>query len=653
MQRTSNQPLFNILYIEDDKVSRDITSLLLKKLSTTLIVAEDGLDGFIKFENNSIDLIITDLAMPNISGIDFIKMIRDIDQEVPIVILSAHINNEILPQCINYGIQGYINKPINQETLEKQINNIKRTKNQSNLINEYHNITDASAIITKVNQYGIITYVNQTYCKVSGFTKEELIGQKHSFIRSKEESPQFFESVWNKVVQKKEIWMGVLKHKTKNGKLYYLKTTIQPIVNKNGEIEQFITLSIPVTDIVHHEKQLSDYMKQHKQSVLFLVKIEEFKYLKHSFTHKITKRLQDLFAKELLKHMPKESGFDNVFILNNGKFAFIQEDFNLLNKEELTRILKVFQQKVNQQKIKIGIVDYTLSIVCSLAYGEEAFENAKLGLTKILQNKEDFIVATNFLKDATKKSTEKLHKLNMLKDAISSYRIISHYQPIIDNKTLEIEKFESLVRLIDKEGNILSPYHFLDIAKEGKYYHEITSIVLKNSFRALFNTDINISVNLSALDMEDEKTKNEFFSLLEKYKTEAHRITVEIVEDEAIENTQNVQHFIRAIKAKGVKIALDDFGNGFSNFTRIQYYQPDYLKIDGSLVKNIEHDEFSKSLVETIVFFAKKHNIKTIAEFVENENIYNILKDLGVDYSQGYYFAKAGALDEFISGAVL
>jgi PAS domain S-box-containing protein len=649
LQNTLNQFLFNILYIEDDKLTREISTHVLKKFSTNLILAEDGLDGFMKFKSNSIDLIITDLAMPKINGTDFIKMIRDINQEVPIVILSAYINNEVLLKCINYGIQGYIHKPISEEILEKQINNIKKIKKQKSLIQEYHNITNASAIITKTNKNGIISYVNETYCKVSGYTKEELIGQNHSFIKSQNESPHFFTSVWNKIAHKKEVWTGVLKHKTKMGKLYYLKTTIQPIVDIDGEIEQFITLSIPVTDIVHHEKQLSDYLKQHKQSVLLLVKIEEFKYLKHSFTHKITKRLQKLFAKELLKHMPVECNFDNIYILNNGKFAFIKEDSNFVNKEKVSEILKIFQQKVNQQKIKIGIVDYTLSIVCSLAYGEDALDNAKIGLNKILKSKEDFIIATDFLEEATKKSNEKLTKFNMLKEAINSYKIISYFQPIINNQTLETEKYESLVRLIDKEGTVVSPYHFLDIAKEGKYYHEITSIVLRNSFRALFNSKINISINLSALDMEDEKTKNEFFLLLEKYKTETHRITIEVVEDEKIKNEKSTQEFIQKIKKYGVKIALDDFGTGESNFSRIQAYQPDYIKIDGSLIRNIENDKFTKDLVETIVYFAKKQNIKTIAEFVSNENIYNILKNLGVDYSQGHYFAKAGRLEEFIS----
>jgi len=347
--------------------------------------------------------------------------------------------------------------------------------------------------------------------------------------------------------------------------------------------------------------------------------------------------------------MPEECSFSKIYLLNNGKFAFVKKYNSFIDTESMSNSLQSFQSIVNQKKIKIATVDYNLSIVSSLAYGKDTFLNAEIGLKKILKNKKQFVVATNFLKKENENCSKKLNEFNMLKEAIESYNIISHFQPIINNKTLEIEKYESLVRLIDKFGNIISPYHFLETAKEGKYYHEITSIVLRNSFRALFNSNIKISINLSALDMEDTKTKDEFFILLKKYKTEAHRITIELVEDEKIKNEKETLIFIQNIKKYGVEIALDDFGAGLSNFSRIQSYTPDYIKIDGSLIKNIEDNQFSKDLVETIVFFAKKQNIKTIAEFVENENIFKILKDLGVDYSQGYYFAKAGALEEFIS----
>ncbi|MEA3228522.1 MAG: EAL domain-containing protein, partial [Campylobacterota bacterium] len=98
--------------------------------------------------------------------------------------------------------------------------------------------------------------------------------------------------------------------------------------------------------------------------------------------------------------------------------------------------------------------------------------------------------------------------------------------------------------------------------------------------------------------------------------------------------------FIHFVKSKGIKIAIDDFGAGYSNFERLLEYQPDILKIDGSLIKNIASDHFSRDIVETIVTFAKKQNIQVIAEFIENEEIFNIINELDIEFSQGYYIGK-------------
>jgi len=122
------------------------------------------------------------------------------------------------------------------------------------------------------------------------------------------------------------------------------------------------------------------------------------------------------------------------------------------------------------------------------------------------------------------------------------------------------------------------------------------------------------------------------------------RIVLEILEDEKFKNIEDMKKFINKTKEFGVQIAIDDFGTGYSNFRRVLEYKPDILKIDGTLIKNLEKDEFSKHMVEAIVAFSKKQNIKTIAEFVENEKIFNIVCDLEIDYSQGYYFGKADIL---------
>ncbi len=125
----------------------------------------------------------------------------------------------------------------------------------------------------------------------------------------------------------------------------------------------------------------------------------------------------------------------------------------------------------------------------------------------------------------------------------------------------------------------------------------------------------------------------------------ANRIVFELLEDEQVKDFQIVKDFILLVKTFGCKIAIDDFGTGYSNFERLLEYKPDILKIDGCLIKDLDTNSYSKSVVRTIVSFAKEQNIKTIAEYVENETIFNIVKELGVDYTQGYYFSEPKPLN--------
>jgi len=189
----------------------------------------------------------------------------------------------------------------------------------------------------------------------------------------------------------------------------------------------------------------------------------------------------------------------------------------------------------------------------------------------------------------------------------------------------------------------------LDIAKKSKYYPQITNLVLEHSFKALENTDKDISINLSAIDIELKSTRRKILSLLEKYKEDSKRVVFELLEDESVKNFNVIKEFVKEVKKFGAKIAIDDFGAGYSNFERLIDFSPDILKIDGSLIRNILTNEYSLSVVKTIIAFAKERNIKTVAEFVESKEIYELLKELGVDYSQGYYFGRPKDIKEHLS----
>ena len=224
-----------------------------------------------------------------------------------------------------------------------------------------------------------------------------------------------------------------------------------------------------------------------------------------------------------------------------------------------------------------------------------------------------------------------------LKIALEKDNIIVYFQPLVNNQTMKVDKYECLVRMI-VDDKIISPFFFLEVSKKANQYSKITRIVIEKSFREFENLPFEFSVNVSYEDIEDESFLTFIKEQLKKYDV-AKKVVWEILEDEGIKDYEVLLHFIDEVKALGCQVAIDDFGSGYSNFEHLLKMNIDYLKIDASLIKHVATDENSYQVVKTIMEFAKSLNLKTIAEFVENKEIFNITKDLGATYSQGYFFA--------------
>lgn len=243
---------------------------------------------------------------------------------------------------------------------------------------------------------------------------------------------------------------------------------------------------------------------------------------------------------------------------------------------------------------------------------------------------------------------EEIYRTNIamaknIHQALLQNRIICHYQPIVDFQTNKISKYETLVRLVNEDGSIVAPFHFLPIARKTKLYAQITRAVVRQACETFKNRSEEFSINLSIDDIEDATTVQEIIGMLIKTKT-ASRVVFEILESEGIENYSAVEQFITQVKALGAKIAIDDFGSGYSNFEHILRLDVDYIKIDGALVREVATKKNNDIIIATIVDFAHKIDAKVVAEYISDENIYNIIKAMGVEYSQGYFTGKPEAL---------
>ena len=323
--------------------------------------------------------------------------------------------------------------------------------------------------------------------------------------------------------------------------------------------------------------------------------------------------------------MPNRWGFQRVYHLENGLYAFAIDRRNCkASKEEIHAVLEQFLMNVKEYVVKIDSIEYDISAICSFTYGIfKIFEDAKIGIENAIQTKQPIVYADGLSGIEYDNALKNIETIHIIKTAIDNRKIISYFQPIVNNQTQKIEKYESLVRLVTEDGQLLTPLYFLDTAKKGRYYSKITKIVLENSFAALYKiSEAAISINLSVHDIERDEITHYIENLLVQHEDEAHRIIFELLESEDIKDFALIKQFIQKVKAKGVKIAIDDFGTGYSNFERLLSYEPDILKIDGSLIKNIHNNQINQHIVETVMLFAKKQNLSTVAEFVENETIY-------------------------------
>ncbi len=224
--------------------------------------------------------------------------------------------------------------------------------------------------------------------------------------------------------------------------------------------------------------------------------------------------------------------------------------------------------------------------------------------------------------------------------------------PIVD--ITEGLHFETLIRYKDEEGNLIPPGAFLSAAERYNIACELDRWVINHLFSWInknegFLEQLSLcSINLSGLSLSDETMQNFIVGMFEKYNIPFNKICFEITETAAIANLTNATQFIAYFKNKGCSFSLDDFGSGLSSFAYLKNLPVDFLKIDGLFVKDMLEDKIDLAMVRSINEIGHVMNKKTIAEFVENDEILNSLKELGVDYAQGYGIKKPVPLDELI-----
>lgn len=532
-----------------------------------------------------------------------------------------------------------------------------QTKLQSTLsiLESYRWAMDESSIVSKANIEGKITYANENFSKTSGYTQDELIGKSHNIVRHPDTPKELFKRMWDTILSKK-VWHSTIKNRGKY-KDYWVDGTIVPILDENGEIKEFISIRHDITQILEHKNTIEKMLntdsltelgsrdKLHRdlsstsKPCLVLVNIDRFSQINDFYGHEFGDKVLQAFSKTFQKQMQEKCFYQyNLYRYGGDEFAVF------IDKYEQKVVVDIFLdilEKIEKNSIEVEGKEINLNLSCGISFenSSQALLSADMAL-KVSKKEQKALVVFSEENSLNQQYKNNLFWAGKIKLAIEENRVVPFFQPIVNNKNLSYNKYEALVRIINPNGDVVLPFSFLDIAKQTKQYLQLTKIMIEKSFTTFkHKKDLEFSINLTIEDIFCQEMQNFLFEKLDQNPDIAKRLVLEIVESESIQDYEQVIDFIKTVKSKGCKIAIDDFGSGYSNFEYLIKLQADYIKIDGSLIKNINTQRESFVVVSTIVNFAKQMGIKTIAEFIEDESILKTIQDLDIEYSQGYHFS--------------
>lgn len=522
-----------------------------------------------------------------------------------------------------------------------------------NMLEEYKRVLDSSSIVSKSDLKGNITYINDAFCRVSGYSKDELIGKPHNILRHPATPKETFKDMWL-TIKAGDIWQGILKNRTKHDGSFFVKVTIVPIKDESGNIVEYIAARNDVTELFEQKEHIKKIFNTDSLTSLgnrfkllndisiftpkavAMIDIDRFREINNIYGYKVG----DFIIVELANRIFELTYKDDfsIYRLESDRYTIVSNTKELDTEKFIFKIKQIVQEVTSKGFLVKEKEEIPISITAGIAFEDEnILVYADIALKIAKQDKKELIVFNK--QNLSNLYQNNIETITLIKKALERDGVLPFFQPIYSFHSDKIEKFECLMRIIDDKDEVILPFKFLEIAKKTKLYPKLTNKIIEKS--ALFFKDLayEFSINLTVEDLLNDETMDFLLYTIKENQIEK-KIVLEIVESEHIDNYDEAIGILEKFKALGVRIAIDDFGSGYSNFDYLIRLKADYVKIDGSIIKQIERDESAKELVLSIVGFAKKSNMKIIAEFVSSEKIANLLKEIGVDYAQGFYYGK-------------
>ncbi len=527
---------------------------------------------------------------------------------------------------------------------------------------------DQSSIVSVTDRKGIFTYVNQKFCEVSKYSREELLGKDYQVINSEFHRSEFFKKIW-RTISSGHVWKGEIKNKDKNGNYFWVDTTIVPFTNEVGRPYQYVSIHTDITErkkaleeinfLVYNDELTSlpnkrkfiDKLRSHVETkrkyqnpiAVFCIDLDRFKILNDSMGH----RFGDIFLKKVAERL-KSCFSKHDFVARQSGDEFI---VYLLNADE-QKAKQVAQLIMKEINVPFFIEGHPYYSTCSIGISmypidgdkaEELVIKANIAMYRVKKNGKNNHQFYDAQMDQQVRREMELDKY--LRKALQYEEFDLYYQPKLDLHTGEISGMEALLRWECPKMGMVSPNEFIPLAEETGLIIPIGEWVLRKAcqqnklWQEAGYPPMRVSVNLSVRQFQDPNLVLTVIKALEDANLDPKYLELEITENIAMDNKDFVNQKLETLRELGVHISIDDFGTGYSSLSYLGKYPINTLKIDKAFVDEIIHSK-DTSVVRAIIALAHSFNLNVIAEGVEVQEQIDCLKKYACDEIQGYILSK-------------
>jgi len=389
----------------------------------------------------------------------------------------------------------------------------------------------------------------------------------------------------------------------------------------------------------HQNKTLID------TGVVFHIDIDKFQVINKSFGYTVGDSYLHKASVDLKNFLPENA---IVSRLGSDEFAILLPSLPYKEAKEFAHKVRLFFQEIsistaNEEvnlTASLGVVildesQYdTEQVFLSLAQAVSLAKEKGRNRVQVYQSNDELLI----------RHAKEMAAIHEISYALEENRLVLYRQKIKALSENQATHYEVLVRMISSEGLIIPPNDFIPAAEKYGIIRQIDHWVIENTFKGIRlqenDSDTCYSINLSGSTLADRDIYDQVVVLFERYKISPQRICFEITETSAITHLKSALHFMNHMIEYGCSFSLDDFGSGLSSFSYLQKLPVGIIKIDGAFVRDMDSNEVNRIFVENIKRTASAMKKKTVAEFVENAEIEALIKEIGIDYGQGYHIHK-------------